>query len=94
VHRAAEQCELVHNNLCGSIDPPATREEKYFVLFIDDKTRMTAIIGLQSKTAAELLSAFKVYQNLVEKQTGRRIKCFRSDGGGEFQKEFQKHLRA
>jgi GAG-pre-integrase domain/Pol polyprotein, beta-barrel domain len=69
-HRAAERCELVHSDLCGPIDPPATGEEKYLALFIDDKTCMTAIVGLQSKTAVELLSAFKVYQNLVKKQTG------------------------
>jgi hypothetical protein len=60
-HRAAGRCELVHSDLCGPMDPPATGEEKYFALFIDDKTHMTAIIGLQSKTAAELVSAFKVY---------------------------------
>jgi hypothetical protein len=59
----------------------------------DNKTPMTAIVGLQSKTAAELLSVFKVYQNLVEKKTGRRVKRFGSNRGGEFQKEFGKHLR-
>jgi hypothetical protein len=60
--------------LCGPIDPPIIGEEKYFALFIDNKIRMTAIVSLQSKTTAELLSTFNIYQNLTEKQTGRRIK--------------------
>jgi transposase InsO family protein len=53
---------------------------------------MIEITGLQSKTAVELLNAFKVYQNQVENQIERSIKWFRSDRGGEFQKEFGQFL--
>jgi hypothetical protein len=54
---------------------------------------MTAIVGLQGKTAPELVNTFKVYRAQVENQNGRTIKQFGSDGGGEFQKEFGQHLR-
>jgi hypothetical protein len=52
------------------------------MLIIDDYTRMTWVYFLKEKSEAfEKLKAFKAY---VENETNLKIKCLRSDNGGEF----------
>jgi len=42
----------------------------------------------------EVLSKFMEFKNLVERQTDRKLKCLRTDNGGEFvNKEFEDFLR-
>ena len=57
------------------------------MLFIDDFTRMTWIFFLKEKSKA--FERFKAFKILVENETEAKIKCLRSDNGGEFtSKEF------
>ena len=58
------------------------RGEQYFILFIDDFTRMCWIELLKHKD--EAFDNFKVFKALVENNLDLEIKCLRSDGGGEF----------
>ena len=39
--RAKEKLELVHTDVCGPMSTESLSQNKYFVLFIDDFTRMT-----------------------------------------------------
>src|SRR5215469_9456007 len=55
---------------------------KYFLTFIDDKTRNTFVYFLKSKD--EVLKYFQEFKALAENQTGKRIKILRSDNGGEY----------
>lgn len=41
VTRAKNKLELVHTDLCGPMSAPSLSQNKYFILFIDDLTRMT-----------------------------------------------------
>ena len=56
--------------------------ELYFMLMIDDYTRMTATNFLKKKS--EAFECFKIYKELVENEIDLKIKCLRSDNGGEF----------
>jgi hypothetical protein len=58
------------------------------MLLVDDYTRMTAsLIFLKKKS--EAFKKFKTYKEMVETETELKIKCLRSDNGGEFtSKEF------
>ena len=57
------------------------------MLFIDDFTRMAWVFFLKEKL--EAFTKFKIFKNLVENETEVKIKCLRSDNGGEFtSKEF------
>ena len=48
---------------------------------------MTAVCFLKNKS--EAFENFKIYKEMVENEMGSRIKCLRSDNGGEFtSKEF------
>ena len=64
--------------------------ELYFMLMIDDYTRMTVVSFLKKKS--EAFECFKIYKDLVENETDLKIKCLRSDNGGEFtSKLFQQY---
>jgi transposase InsO family protein len=54
---------------------------------IDDYTRLTWVYFLKEKS--EAFEKFKTYKFLIENETDLKIKCLRSDNGGEFtSKEF------
>ncbi|KAL0364508.1 UNVERIFIED_CONTAM: Retrovirus-related Pol polyprotein from transposon TNT 1-94 [Sesamum angustifolium] len=55
---------------------------RYFILFIDDYSRMTWVYFMREKS--EVFKVFKKFKNLVEKQSGRSIKVLRSDRGKEY----------
>ncbi|XP_057996507.1 uncharacterized protein LOC131175847 [Hevea brasiliensis] len=80
--RAKEKLELVHSDVCGPMSVPSLRQNKYFILFIDDLTRMTWAYFISSK--AQVFSVFKKFKALVEKQSGCKIKTLRSDNGKEY----------
>ena len=57
------------------------------MLFIDYFTRMAWVFFLKEKL--EAFNKFKAFKILVENETQAKIKCLRSDNGGEFtSKEF------
>jgi hypothetical protein len=79
--------EIVHIDIVGPTRTKNLKGEKYFMLLVDDYTRMTAVCFLKKKL--EAFENFKVYKEMVENQMDSKIKCLRSDKGGEFtSKEF------
>jgi transposase InsO family protein len=79
--------EIVHIDLVGPTTTKGLKGERYFMLLVDDYTRMTAVCFLKNKS--EAFENFKIYKEMVENEMDSRIKCLRSDNGGEFtSKEF------
>ena len=58
------------------------RGEEYYILFIDDFSRMCWIGLLKHKD--EAFEKFQIFKSLVENELDLKIKCLRSDQGGEF----------
>jgi transposase InsO family protein len=81
-YRAEEVLELVHGDLCGPITPPAPSGSRYFLLLIDDNNRYMWLRTLRSKDQAAV--AIKQFQQVAEAETGRKLRVFQSDRGGEF----------
>ncbi|RDX72833.1 hypothetical protein CR513_47628, partial [Mucuna pruriens] len=54
----------------------------YFVTFIDECSKKLWVYTLKSKD--QVLEKFKHFQALVERQSGKKMKCIRSDNGGEY----------
>lgn len=52
------------------------------MLLIDDFSRMTWVTFLQDKSQS--FEIFKIIRNIVQKESGYKMKCLRSDRGGEF----------
>ena len=51
-------------------------------MFVDDYSRMMTVMYLKDKFGA--FQKFKWYLARVEKETCKKLKCLRSDRGGEF----------
>ncbi|KAL0335057.1 UNVERIFIED_CONTAM: Retrovirus-related Pol polyprotein from transposon TNT 1-94 [Sesamum radiatum] len=77
--RAKAVLELIHTDVCGPMRTPSHEQNRYFILFIDDYSRMTWVYFMREKS--EVFKVFKKFKNLVEKQSGRSIKVLRSDRG-------------
>jgi hypothetical protein len=74
--------EIVHTDLVGPTTTKSLKGEKYFMLLVDDYTRMTVVFFLKNKS--EAFEKFKIYKEMVENEMDSRIKCLRYDNGGEF----------
>jgi hypothetical protein len=69
-------------DLCGPSRKEGIGKENYFMLIIDDYSRLTWVAFLKEKS--EAFEKFKVFKALTENQIGKRLKAVRSDRGGEF----------
>ncbi|GJU65696.1 retrovirus-related pol polyprotein from transposon RE1 [Tanacetum coccineum] len=92
VTRATHKLEIVHSDVCGPMSTTSWSGNKYFILFIDDYTRMCWVYFLSSK--ASVFSIFKSFKKLVEVQSGSTLRILRTDNGGEYTStEFEDFLR-
>lgn len=85
---------LIHSDVWGPAPVSGSSGFKYFVLFIDDCTRMTWIYFLKHKS--EVFDKFVHFYHLIQTQFQKQIQILRSDNGGEFvnksmQKFFSEH---
>jgi transposase InsO family protein len=74
--------EILHTDLVRPTTTYGLKGERYFILLVDDYTRMTTICFLKNKS--EDFEKFKIYKEMVENEMDSRIKCLRSDNGGDF----------
>lgn len=89
--RCESVLEVVHADVCGPMETISEGKSRYFLLFVDDYSRMAFVYFLKAKN--EALKYFKIYKALVEKQTEKSIKILRTDNGGEFcSTEFESFL--
>lgn len=90
--RASNPLQVIHFDLCGPMEQKSIGNARYFLTFIDDFSRKNSVYFLKHKS--ELFGRFKEYKAMVEKQTGRKIKCIRSDNAGEnTSNEFKTYLK-
>ena len=73
--------ELIHSEL-HHVGTTSHSGYKYWITFIDDFSRFKAVVPLKLKSDA--FDAFKRFKAFAENQTGRKIKKFRCDKGGEY----------
>ena len=77
-----EKLELVHTDVWGSAQVSSLGVSNYYVTFIDDTTRKVWVYFLRHNS--NVFQTFKKWKCLVENKTGKKLKCLRSDNGGEF----------
>ena len=81
--------ELVHSDVWGPAPVDSISGSKYYVTFIDDSTRKVWVYFLKNKS--DVFSIFKKWKAEVETRTGCKLKCLKSDNGGEYDStEFKK----
>lgn len=91
VGRVGEVCMLIDSDLSGKMPTRSRGGHYYWALFIDNHSRFVRIYFLRRKSDA--FQAFHMFKAWIEKRTGRKIKRFRPDRGGEYVgKEFRLFL--
>ena len=79
---SSEPLELIHTDICGPVRKNSPHGEQYYILFIDDFSRMCWIGLLKHKD--EAFEKFQIFKALVENELDLKIKCLRFDRGGEY----------
>ena len=83
---------MIHSDVFGLVPVLSLGKSVYYVSFIDDFSRNTWIYFLRNKS--EVFDKFKEFKALVENQTKKKIKVFRTDNGGEFfRNEFEEFYK-
>ena len=86
--KKSKNLELVHSDVWGPASASSLGDSLYYVAFIDDKTRKTWVYPMKNKS--DVFSIFQKWKAFVELETGTKLKCLRSDNGGEYcSKEFE-----
>lgn len=80
--RTTRKLDRVYSDVCGPMKVKSLGGSSYFVTFIDDFSRKLWVYPM--KTKDQVLQKFKVFHALVERETGRKLKCMRTDNGGEY----------
>ena len=77
-----EKLELVHIDVWGLAQVSSPGGSHYYVTFIDVATRKVWVYFLRQKS--DVFQTFKKWKCLVENETSKKLKCLRSDNGGEY----------
>ena len=80
--RATEKLQLIHTDLAGPQRTALLKESKYYIIFIDDFTKMCWIYFLKFKSEVE--GVFWRFKQWIEKQSGCMIQALRFDNGKEY----------
>jgi transposase InsO family protein len=80
--KAENLFDLIHSDTWGSAPVDSKEGFKYFLTFIDDKSRATWLYLLKSKKEVPII--FKNFYNMIENQFGTSIKVIRFDNGTEY----------
>lgn len=84
--------DLVFADVWGPAKVISGQGHRYYVLFIDDHTRMAFIFFVGKKS--ETFGAYKQFDALVETRYSKHVKVLHSDRGGEFTSdEFKGYLK-
>lgn len=86
-----ELLELIHSDVCGPFKTRSLGGARYFVTFIDDYSRKLWVYTLRHKS--QVVNVFKQFHALVERQTGKKLKCIKSDNGGEYIGSLNRYCR-
>ncbi|GJY64508.1 retrotransposon protein, putative, ty1-copia subclass [Tanacetum coccineum] len=93
VERAKDLLGLIHTDVCGHFRTMSKEGASYFITFIDDFNHYGYVYLMKHKH--EVFETFKVFQNEVENQLGKKIKAIRSNRGGEYlSHEFVNHMKS
>jgi hypothetical protein len=83
--RATVPLELIHSDVCRSMNVRARHGASYFITFIDDFTHYGHVYLVSHKS--EALDCLRRFMNLVENQMERTIKTLRTNRGREYLSE-------
>ena len=81
-NKCVEPFELIHTDVWGPSPVISKSGGKWYVIFVDDCTRMTWLYIL--KTKDEVSRTFQSFHKMITTQFEKKIKMVRSDNGTEY----------
>ena len=80
--------DLIYSDVCGPFEEESLGGNRYFLTFIDDSSRKVWVYFMRTKD--QVFNYFQEFHVMTERETGNKLKCLRSDNGGEYtSKEFK-----
>ena len=79
--QASQLLETVHSDVCGRTEAKSLGGAKYFITFIDGKSRFVWLYMLKHKE--EVFRKFIEWKAMVEKSSGKRVKTLWTENGRE-----------
>ncbi|RVW16686.1 Retrovirus-related Pol polyprotein from transposon TNT 1-94 [Vitis vinifera] len=80
--KAKGPLELIHSDVFGRVKQASLSGMKYMVTFIDDFSKYVWVYFMKEKF--ETFSKFKEFKEMMEAEVDKRIRCLRTDNGGEY----------
>ena len=80
--KAKKVCDKISSDVMGPFKVTSRNGYKWCVSYIDHYTEISSVYFLKNK--GEQINAFKSFKAKIENQSGRKIKMFYCDGGGEY----------
>lgn len=80
--KSSQPFDLAHSDVWGPLNAPNVRKFRYYVIFVDDHSRMSWLYLLKDRS--EVFSCFKKFVNEIKTQFEAMIKIFRSDNALEY----------
>ena len=77
-----EKLEIIYIDLSARTKTKGFYGERYFMILVDDFSRMMWVPFLKEKSKA--FDKFKIFENRVENESSMKIKCLRPFIGGTF----------
>ena len=77
-----EIMKIIHTDVCGLFKTTGFNEEKYFISFIDDYSKIARIYCIKSKD--EIFDCFVQFINEAENLTDKRLKILKCDNRKEY----------
>jgi hypothetical protein len=82
--KESDVLKRVYVDLMGPMSVPAINGEIYVLTADDGGSSFYHVVLLKSKAAEETVKWLKCFHKMAERQTGRPLKCIRTDNGTEF----------
>lgn len=90
--RANKPGEVIHSDICGKMPITSLGGANFFLLFKDDCTSYRFVYFVKHKS--DTFNTFLQFQKMIERQTGNKIKVFKSDNGREYiNEQFTEHFK-
>ncbi|CAL9009189.1 unnamed protein product [Prunus brigantina] len=84
--------DVMYSDVCGPMTTNTLGGARYFVTFINDHSRKVWAYALRTKD--QVYEVFKGFHDNVERETGRSLKCIRTNNIGEYMGAFRNYCRS
>lgn len=79
--------DVIYSDICGPMPNESWSRKKYFISFIDGRSKYLTVETMLTKTGEEALKLLKIFKAKFERQFNRTLKRIHTDNGGEYRNQ-------